>query len=153
MIVDAERPRGHEVRGLARLAEVEPSNPELGVVAMCRVRVVGDVVSAGCTVVGTTEFGSWFRIVTRVPSSTTSTFGNTPLAVTRKVFGGKSGVPRALVPAAQIDAPAFEYIARSTTSCGGVAPCPSTRTEKRRPWAMVLASRRCSGSAPPPCIP
>ena len=87
------------------------------------------------------EFAFWLTIVTRVPSSTTSTFGNSPFGVTVKVPGGKIGVPSASVPAAQIVLPEFEYIARSTTSCGtwlGDAGRPSTSTEKRRPWAIVL---------------
>ena len=69
--------------------------------------------------------GSRLTIVTRVPSSTTSTFGKRPFGVTVKVAGGKIGVPSASVPAAQMALPAFEYIARSTTSCGswlGVGP-------------------------------
>src|SRR5687767_4807510 len=41
----------------------------------------------------------------------------------------------ALVPAAHVTPPAFEYIDRSTTSCAGEAPRLSTIAAKRFPFA------------------
>src|SRR4029453_10996256 len=46
-----------------------------------------------------------------------------------------SFVASALVPAAQITPFAFEYIARSTTNCAGVAPRLSISAPYRRPSA------------------
>ena len=69
----------------------------------------------------------------RVPSSTTIFFGKMPPGVMMNVASGNSGVPSALVPAAQTTPREFEYIARSTTSSSGVAPCASTSTENLLP--------------------
>ena len=69
---------------------------------------------------------------TRVPSSITIFFGKMPPGVMMKVASGNSGVPSALVPAAQVTPREFEYIARSTTSS-----CAALRLDQHRELAAL----------------